>query len=232
MITKEFITLITVLLGFSTVIMGLMTYIITQKKKSIYDEEKSKIELDFLRVKLERELYDLNNRLSKTDEQFKEMNYFPIKGNSYINENQNIILNDFLTDAGLIEQDLIIDERKIFVLTPFHPDFDKAFQIIREVCNGTNYKCFRGDEQNFKSDIFPHILKFIVSSEIIIANITGRNANVFYELGIAHALNKKVILIAQSEIDHIPIDLQSKRILFYKDEIDLYKKLPLELLKV
>ncbi|MDC4875362.1 nucleoside 2-deoxyribosyltransferase, partial [Acinetobacter baumannii] len=101
-----------------------------------------------------------------------------------------------------------------------------------EVCNGTNYKCFRGDEQNFKSDIFPHILKFIVSSEIIIANITGRNANVFYELGIAHALNKKVILIAQSEIDHIPIDLQSKRILFYKDEIDLYKKLPLELLKV
>ncbi|MCH7379108.1 MULTISPECIES: hypothetical protein [Acinetobacter] len=231
MITKEFVTLVSVVLGFSGVIMGLMTYLMTQKKKSNYDDEKAKIELDFLRVKLEREMYELNNRLSNTYDQFKEMNYFPINGNRYSSGNKNnIILNDFLRDAGLDERDLKVEERKVFVLTPFHPDFDSDFQVIRDVCNDVNYKCFRGDEQDFKSDIFPHILKFIVSSEIIIANISGRNSNVFYELGIAHALDKKVILIAESHLE-VPIDLRSKRILFYKDQMDLYRKLPLELLK-
>lgn len=231
MITKELVALITVILGFSSVIMGIMSYIITQKRKSIYDEKKSKIELDFLRVKLERELYELNNRLSKTKEQFQEMNYFPLTGNSYIKgEKEKPVFNSFLADAGLIESDLEIKDKQIFVLTPFHPDFDDAFNVVRSISLNTGFQCFRGDEQNFQSDIFPHILKFIISSEIIIANISGRNPNVFYELGIAHALNKKVILIAESTSE-LPIDLRSKRILFYKDLDDLSNKLPYELLK-
>jgi len=231
MITKEFIALITVVLGFISVIMGLMSYVITQKRKSTYDEEKAKVELDFLRVKLEREVYDLNNRLSKNNEQFKEMNYFPLTGNSYIREEkEKPVFNSFLADAGLIESDLDVKDKQIFVLIPFHPDFDDAFYTIRDVSFDAGFKCFRGDEQNFQSDIFPHILKFIISSEIIIANISGRNPNVFYELGIAHALNKKVILIAESASE-LPIDLRSKRILFYKDQTDLSRKLPYELLK-
>ena len=231
MITKEFISLITIVLGFIGLIMGLMTYIVTQRKTSFYNDAKAKIELDYLRVKYERELYELNNKLSKTKDQFKEMNYFPLEGNGYIDENEkNIELNSFLKDAGLVKEDLKVKEKQIFVLTPFHPDFDKTFNVVREVCLNTNYQCFRGDEQDFKSDIFPHILKFIASSEIIIANITGRNPNVFYELGIAHALNKKVILIAEFDSD-LPVDLKSKRVLFYKDLKDLYHKLPYELLK-
>lgn len=231
MITKEFVTLITVLLGFSSVIMGLMTYIMTQKKKSDYINKKSQIELDFLRVKLERELYELNDRLSNNDKKFKEMNYFPVTGNGYIDEQESdIILNGFLRDAGLSNSDLKIEKNKIFFLTPFHPDFDKTFHLVRDICLKANYKFFRGDEQDFGSDIFPHILKYIVSSDLIIANITGRNPNVFYELGIAHALNKKVILIAELNSE-LPIDLRSKRILFYKDLKDLSVQLPLELLK-
>lgn len=231
MITKEFITLITIVLGFLSVIMGFMSYIITQRKKSIYDDRRSKIELDYLRVKLERELYELNDRLSKNNEQFKEMNYFPLTGNSYIKgKKEQLIFNSFLADAGLIESDLEIKDKQIFVLTPFHPDFDETFYAIRSISANAGFKCFRGDEQNFQSDIFPHILKCIVSSEIIIANISGRNPNVFYELGIAHALNKKVILIAESDSE-LPIDLRSKRVLFYKDLKDLLVKLPYELLK-
>ncbi|EKA68122.1 hypothetical protein ACT4ZU_13085 [Acinetobacter baumannii] len=234
MITKEFISLISILLAFLTTMMVVYTWYMTKQRQSRYNYEKDKIELDFLRIKLERELYELNNRLSNNPSRFEEMNYFPLAGNHYTNyyelSKSTIELNKFLIDAGLTESDLQIIKKQVFVLTPFHPDFDKSFDVIRKVCSDTNYGCFRGDEQDFGSDIFPHILKFIVSSEIIIANITGRNPNVFYELGIAHALNKKVILIAEYDAE-LPVDLKSKRVLFYKDLHELSGKLPLELLK-
>src|SRR5690606_37699566 len=192
MITKEFISLLTIVLAFFTLIMALITWFMAKRRESYYNLEKDKIELDFLRIKLERELYELNNRLSNNPSRFEEMNYFPLAGNKHVSELSNfpVALNEFLIDAGLTHLDLEVQRKQVFVLTPFHPDFDDSFDVIRKVCLDTNYRCFRGDEQDFKSDIFPHILKFIVSSELIIANITGRNSNVFYELGIAHALNK------------------------------------------
>ncbi|TOB98789.1 hypothetical protein CGJ93_24475, partial [Vibrio parahaemolyticus] len=58
------------------------------------------------------------------------------------------------------------------------------------------------------------------SSKLVVANISGRNPNVFYELGIAHALGKDVILISRSEKD-ITFDLSSSQIIIYQDKEDL-----------
>lgn len=55
----------------------------------------------------------------------------------------------------------------------------------------------------------------IRKAHLIIADLTGRNPNVFYEVGIAHALNKKVLLMAQS-IEDVPLDLRHRRALFYE----------------
>ena len=57
-----------------------------------------------------------------------------------------------------------------------------------------------------------------------IANISGRNPNVFYELGLAHALGKPVIIVSESLSD-IPFDINSSRILAFDDEKDLETKL-------
>ncbi|MCA9886636.1 MAG: hypothetical protein KC708_26880, partial [Anaerolineae bacterium] len=55
----------------------------------------------------------------------------------------------------------------------------------------------------------------IVKSQLIIADCTNRNANVFYELGMAHTLNKSVIMLTQNMKD-IPFDIRHLRVIEYK----------------
>ena len=64
----------------------------------------------------------------------------------------------------------------------------------------------------------------INEAKVVIAEITGKNPNVFYELGIAHTLGKDVILITQNMKD-IPFDLNRYRIIEYEDNSDGYDKL-------
>ena len=52
------------------------------------------------------------------------------------------------------------------------------------------------------------------------ANIDGRNPNVFYELGIAHALDKVTILVTKS-IKSVPFDLRGKKLVVYQDADEL-----------
>ncbi|MBL8300720.1 MAG: hypothetical protein JNN30_20465 [Rhodanobacteraceae bacterium] len=58
------------------------------------------------------------------------------------------------------------------------------------------------------------ILKNIHTADLVLADITRRNANVFYEIGIAHAIGKPVLLITQS-IDDVPCDRRHRRVVLY-----------------
>lgn len=58
----------------------------------------------------------------------------------------------------------------------------------------------------------PHILRFIARARLIIALIDGRNPNVFYELDVAHALDKVTILVS-SDVESAPFDLKSKKLI-------------------
>jgi hypothetical protein len=60
------------------------------------------------------------------------------------------------------------------------------------------------------TDIWSHTRQ----AKLILADLSGKNANVFYELGLAHALAKPAILIAES-VDDVPFDLRALRILEY-----------------
>ncbi|WP_350433328.1 hypothetical protein ABIS04_09550 [Shewanella sp. H8] len=62
--------------------------------------------------------------------------------------------------------------------------------------------------------MYEDIIKGIIESDLIVADLTDSNANVYYELGIAHALQKKVVLITQ-EIDELPFDLKSYLVIGY-----------------
>ena len=73
----------------------------------------------------------------------------------------------------------------------------------------------RGDDVFGSNVIMDDIAKSIRRARLIIADLTGRNANVFYEVGIAHALNKQVLLMTQS-IDDVPFDLRHRRALVYE----------------
>jgi hypothetical protein len=101
---------------------------------------------------------------------------------------------------------------------PFASEFDVVFHRIKETLRspGLNIICARGDDIR-KPNIIDTIIRSIAQSEYIIADLTGLNANVFYELGVAHCFkdSDKVVLLSQ-DIDDIPFDLRQLRRISYK----------------
>ena len=75
--------------------------------------------------------------------------------------------------------------------------------------------CHRADKEVRPGDIITHIIEQLVDSCIVIADLTGQNPNVFYELGVRHTVRNNTILISEN-LDDIPFDLRGLRAIPYK----------------
>lgn len=96
----------------------------------------------------------------------------------------------------------------VFVLMPFSEEFTDVYQVgIKPACVEAGGYCERVDEQIFTESILERVYNQINKADLIIADMTGRNPNVFYEVGYAHALGKTVILLT-SDSEDIPFDLK------------------------
>lgn len=96
----------------------------------------------------------------------------------------------------------------IFVLMPFDNSFDDIYNFgVKQTANQSGFYCERVDEQIFEGSILSRIYNQIQKADLIIADLSNKNPNVFYETGYAHALNKNVILLTQNSED-IPFDLK------------------------
>ena len=111
----------------------------------------------------------------------------------------------------------------VFVLMPFSGQFtDIYYDGIKPACDQAGAYCERSDTQNFNESILQHIYDQISKADIIVADMTGQNPNVFYETGYAHALNKSVILLANNAED-IPFDLKHYNHIIYGGTIATLK---------
>lgn len=107
-----------------------------------------------------------------------------------------------------------------FVLMPFDGAFDDVYQIgILDTCNKMGIVAERVDKQLYTEPILERIYRQIRSADLIIADMTGRNANVFYEVGYAHALGKRCSLITKT-VDDIPFDLKHHRHIVYDGSLE------------
>ena len=115
---------------------------------------------------------------------------------------------------------------KCFVIMPFSGNIDSYYEkIYAKSIQKSGLVPLRADEYFGARPIMSDVVKSIYESSIILADLTNRNANVNYELGIAHALGKPTIMIAQKKED-IPFDYQHIRIHFYDtSEVDWQEKL-------
>lgn len=93
-----------------------------------------------------------------------------------------------------------------FVLMPFDDRFKIVHETIVKALKGLMV-CSRADDLPLGKPILERILTGIRSAELIVADLTGKNANVFYELGLAHTQTKNVLLLAQ-DINDVPFDLR------------------------
>lgn len=96
----------------------------------------------------------------------------------------------------------------------FHPDFNAVYACIQKAAEEAGLRCRRADDIWENPSIIQDIVALIDRSRVVLADCTGRNPNVFYEIGIAHTLGREVILLTQSEGD-IPFDLRHLRYLPY-----------------
>lgn len=230
------IPLLISLLSIIAVVSTVAIYLSKRIKTGYYHKEKQIVQLDEMRAALEKQIYSLNDRLLQNDERWRDVNHLLLR-NELLNDRDSVFksssvpLSSFIKANGLVQADLVVDEKLIFVLTPFHDDHMEEFIAVREVCTALGFRCVRGDESYFESDIFPQILRYLAKAKLVIANINGRNPNVMYELGIAHALDKSVIHISEQP-DNLPLDIKSKRFLIYDNLSDLQVMLRKELLDI
>jgi hypothetical protein len=124
--------------------------------------------------------------------------------------NQEVSFSEFAASGG---------RPRAFVVMQFAEPYDTFYRdVIQKQAEGAGFEVFRIDEKAGPGVIFQDIQREIEQAEVVIAEITPANPNVFYELGYAHALGKPTILLAQRGAQ-LPFDIRSFRVVFYNDTI-------------
>ena len=107
------------------------------------------------------------------------------------------------------------------MLMPFDSEYDLVYGEIKRHLSNKNIACNRADEIFGSVPIMNNILKETLRAHFVIADLTGQNANVFYELGISHSFKDahNIILISQS-VEDIPFDIRHlSTIIYSKDNL-------------
>lgn len=111
-----------------------------------------------------------------------------------------------------------------FILMPFAlPWSVRIWKKIRASVTKCGFTAKRADDM-FGQNVMEDIWCAINRSSVIIADVTDRNPNDFYELGIAHTVGKRVVIITQDE-ESVPFDIRPYRYIIYEDNADGYEAL-------
>jgi hypothetical protein len=103
-----------------------------------------------------------------------------------------------------------------FVMMPFGSWFDRYYQeIYVPAIKEAGLEPSRADELFSTGSVVEQIWEQISKSRVLLADLTDKNPNVFYELGLAHAANKPVIFTS-ARIDDVPFDLRHLRVIVYE----------------
>src|ERR1043165_6182940 len=87
--------------------------------------------------------------------------------------------------------DLPAIRHSCFVIMPFAPTYQTMYErIIKPAVESADLECVRADEVFSRAQITHEIWQTIRSCRVVLAELTGKNANVLYELGLAHAIGK------------------------------------------
>ena len=104
---------------------------------------------------------------------------------------------------------------KAFVLMPFDTQFKDIYkEFIAEVLSKAGFEVNRADDIISHQNILNDVLEGITSADLVIADLSGSNPNVYYELGLAHAFGRPTVLLTQ-DLEELPFDLRPYRVILY-----------------
>ena len=128
-------------------------------------------------------------------------------------------------DAGLESN----TKQHVFVAMPFSEDMEDVYIFgIQGPVNAAGYLCERVDMATFTGDILLRIKSRIETASLVIADLTGANANVYLEVGYAWGKDRPTLLLARKG-DELKFDVKSQRCIIYKNIAELAKKLEIDL---
>jgi hypothetical protein len=107
---------------------------------------------------------------------------------------------------------------QVFVLMPFREELAPIFEIIKDAGSRAGLRIMRADAMVSPGQITAQLSDAIARAGLIIADITGQNANVLFEIGMATSLGKEMLIISQ-ERERIPFDIADRRVIFYENSI-------------
>lgn len=126
--------------------------------------------------------------------------------------------------AAAPKVDVSAEHRICFVVSPIGKDGTEQHARFREVldyvikpaikASGYDYAVLRADDIDRAGSFITDILENLSGAYLVLADLTGQNPNVFYELGVRHTLRPRTILIAQA-VEDIPSDLRDYRTIVY-----------------
>ena len=108
-------------------------------------------------------------------------------------------------------------DKKCFIIMPFKDELKSLFEKLKLICSELGVECRRSDEIAIGS-ITKGIFEEIYFADIVIADLTFSNPNVYYELAVSHCIGRKTILITQEE--KIPFDIGQEYVIKYSNTID------------
>ena len=118
-----------------------------------------------------------------------------------------------------LPQDSIVQNSLVSVMMPMNAAFNEVYSVIRQLVEDLKLECRRADDIWQSHAIMEDIVSLIAKSRIVIADCSGDNPNVFYEMGIAHTVGRDVIPISQSDRS-LPFDIAHHRVLKYLDNAE------------
>jgi hypothetical protein len=155
----------------------------------------------------------------------------PLKGLYVEDERDGLVLSRPIFGEPLRRSQFQSD---IFMVMPFRQRFNAIYDnIIRPIVTDLNLTIKRGDDfSSIEGAIINEVWAAIYGCRLVIVETTEINANVYYELGIAHTLGKPTLLLTQTkEIDQLPFDIRHLRFIVYEDSITGGEKLEQDLRK-
>lgn len=168
---------------------------------------------------LDEQLNDISQNLIKNSE-FQQNEFEKLKDEIAKTKNSTLIKYDkIIQNLDLVtnSKSKIEKIKRVFVIMPYSEQANKNYQIIKDTCFEQGLDIIRADEIISATESKTEKIKSLISkSDLIIADVTGNNVNVMYELGFAHGINKPVILLA-SKIDELRIDVSNYKIILFNE---------------
>lgn len=226
---SEIYIVLSFLVVFFILISFLIFYYIKKLEAKIVDYNNDNL-IKYQRSRLENRVYAATEKLVLDNQHFADMNHLILDASAYkdLTSKRSVPNNSYFEELGIKDEDFFIKEKQALCLMPFSKRYRPIYDVIAHSCEYCGYNCRRSDDELIEtnSNLRRFIVSLIIQAQVVIAEIDGRNPNVMYEVGLAHAIGKLVIIVVKRDnSNEIPENLKGNRLIVYRNEDDLFEQL-------